>query len=521
MNILLINSNRLKHPWPVIPFGLCSVAAVLEKTGYAVHVLDLCFSKHPEADIRRAIEAQQSDVIGISIRNIDNGAGYKSRFMLDEVNRDVITPCKRYFKGPIVIGGPAVGISGAEMLSYFDLPYAVHGDGERTMVEFVDRLAHQRPLNGIGGLISRLDGRTSDSNPPWPVDDMNSLPFVTFDRYVDIGRYRQFNSPLQIQTKRGCALNCTYCTYNRIEGSTYRLKDPQKVAEEIETLVSETGIRHIEFTDSTFNIPLTHSKAVLQAVAAKNLGLTCRTMGLNPSAIDEELAELMSRVGFNEVDLGVESGCDITLRGLGKNFKKTDVLRAGRLLQAYKIPTSWFLLVGAPGETVQTLEETFHTIADAASPWDLVVIGVGIRVYKGSPISATITDMNTISASHHFLHPVTYGPADVDIKTIKVLTKRAVLKQPNFLTFEEDIQYPEWVIKGATLLLNGFAKGQPLWRVQILVRKILHHIGVDYFRLRRLNRKHAELLARVRTTGRSEIPPSRPKPASDSGPSVG
>ena len=230
MKILLINSNRLKHPWPVIPFGLCSVAAALEQAGHSVHFLDLCFSKHPEADIHRAVEAQQPGVIGISIRNIDNGAGFRSRFMLDRVNRDVVKPCKKYFKGPIVIGGAAAGISGAEMLSYFDLPYAIQGDGERAMVEFVKRVAHQTPLDGIGGLVYHRQGRIIENNPPWPVHDVNTLPFVSFNRYIDTSLYRRFHSPLQIQTKRGCALHCAYCTYNRIEGSTYRLKDPQKVA---------------------------------------------------------------------------------------------------------------------------------------------------------------------------------------------------------------------------------------------------------------------------------------------------
>jgi radical SAM superfamily enzyme YgiQ (UPF0313 family) len=267
------------------------------------------------------------------------------------------------------------------------------------------------------------------------------------------------------------------------------------VADEIEKLVSETGIQHIEFTDSTFNIPLTHAKAVLRALAARNLKLTCRTMGLNPSAIDDELVRLMRRVGFNEVDLGVESGCNQTLRGLGKNFTKQDVLRAGRRLQAYGIATSWFLLVGAPGETVQTLNETFETIAKAASPWDLVVIGVGVRLYKGSPLSVEMMESNPDCTKDNFLHPIGYQPEGLDLKTIKVLTKQVVLKRPNFLMYDEEIQYPEWVIKGLAWMLRWFAGSQPLWRVHILVRRILHYIGVDAIRQFRFHRRYRDLLA--------------------------
>lgn len=497
MKVLLINSNQLKHPWPVIPFGLCSVAAALEKAGYSVFFADLCFSIKPENDISRVIRDEQPDLIGIGIRNIDNGSGYKTIFMLDQIKRTVIEPCKKKFAGPIVIGGAAVGISGAEMLHFFDLPYAVQGDGERTIVEFANRLKNKIPLNGLRGLIHRSDGRIVEDNPPWPVQDLNTLPFVPFKRYIDVDRYSKYNSPLQIQTKRGCALKCTYCTYNRIEGSAYRLKEPRKTADEIERLVSETGIHHIEFTDSTFNIPLEHAKATLRAVASRNFNIKCRTMGLNPSMVDEELVDLMSLVGFNEVDLGVESGCDRTLQGLGKNFTKKDVLRAGRLLQAKRIPTSWYLLVGAPGETVQTLNETFETIGRAASPWDLVVIGVGMRIYKGAPISEQVRNKNPDSISDNFLRPVNYVPEGLDLKTIKVMTKRVVLRHPNFLSYDRDIQYPKAVIRGANVVMKLFASDQPLWRIHILVRKLLRLVGAEYIRRIKFDRKHRKLFAGV------------------------
>ena len=71
--VLLINSNRFKHPWPVIPFGLCYIATVLETDGNnEVHFLDLCFSSDCKEDIQKAIRCFVPDVIGISIRNIDD-----------------------------------------------------------------------------------------------------------------------------------------------------------------------------------------------------------------------------------------------------------------------------------------------------------------------------------------------------------------------------------------------------------------------------------------------------------------
>ena len=478
MKILLINSNRLKHPWPVIPFGLCSVAAALNDAGHDVVFLDLCFSKNPDREIRLALSKVRPELVGVGIRNIDNASGYRTTFMLDQIKTEVINPLKSAFEGPIVIGGAAVGISGAEMLNYFDLSLAIQGDGERAIVEFTERLEKNRSLNNLGGLILRKSGVIVEENPPLPVTDLNTLPLIKFDRYLDVRRYRKYNSPLQIQTKRGCALKCVYCTYNRLEGKVYRVKDPQRVANEVETLVYETGIRHIEFTDSTFNIPLEHAKAVLRALAAKDLNLRCRALGLNPSAVDEELVKLMQRVGFQDVDLGVESGCNQTLISLGKNFRKEDVLKAGKLLQKVKIPTSWFLLLGAPGETEHTLHETFETISKAASPWDLVVIGVGIRVYKGAPLSKVMQQASRDRIADNFLHPVHFEPEALDIDTMRKIAKRAYHRYPNFMLYGEHIQYPDVVLKAANAVLKLIFPNQPIWRVYIFIRKILVALGV-------------------------------------------
>ena len=479
MNILLVNSNRLKHPWPVIPFGLCSVAAALEAAGHNLVFLDLCFSKNPERQIHLALSKFKPDLVGVGIRNIDNASGYNATFYLDQVKTEVIDPLKSIYEGPIVIGGSAVGISGAEMLHLFDLSLAIQGDGERAIVEMSARLEENRPLNGLGGLILRQNGVIVEENPPLAVTDMNDLPLIKFDRYLKVRRYRKYNSPLQIQTKRGCALRCIYCTYNRLEGRVYRYKDPLRVAKEVETLVNETGIRHIEFTDSTFNIPLEHTKAVLRAVADKGLTLRCRALGLNPAAVDEELVKLMRRVGFQDVDLGVESGSNRTLLSLGKDFRKEDVLKAGELLQQESIPTSWFLLVGAPGETEETLNETFETIARAASPWDLVVIGIGIRVYKGAPLTKILQSTTRDRTDDNFLRPVHFEPEALDIATIRGITKRAYHRYPNFLIINEKSRYPEVVIKATSTVMKLFFPHQPIWRVYIFIRKILKKLGVD------------------------------------------
>ena len=475
--VLLINSNRFRHPWPVIPFGLLCVATNLEKSGFHnVHFLDLCFSTDCRSDITRAIRSFIPDVIGISIRNIDDTGGYSVHFLLEDVKNDVIDNCKKEFNGPIVIGGPSVGISGREMLDYFDLEYAIKGDGEAVMADFVSRVSGKQPLEDLQGLIIRREKTIILDNEPMRVEDLDSLPFTKILPYIDPNNYRRFGSPVHVQTKRGCAFRCSYCTYNKIEGKKYRLRNPKLVADEIELLVRETGISHVEFTDSIFNVPLSHTKEVLREVIRKNLNLRLHTMGLSPSSIDEELISLMKEAGFNEADVGADSACDPILKNLGKDFTFSDVKNAARLFRKAKMPVTWFIMLGAPADTIETVKESLDTVAEIASRWDLVFVSTGIRIYNGAPVSHGHSDKN------NFLYPVKIEPEKVSLDQIHRITKDYSFRYPNFYFYEKENIIPGWLLITGNFLLKIFRSRQPVWRLLIFLRYAGKFLGITFIR---------------------------------------
>jgi radical SAM superfamily enzyme YgiQ (UPF0313 family) len=481
--VLLINSNRFKHPWPVIPFGLCYIAAVLETNGnHNVFFLDLCFSKNCEEDIKNSIRNFIPDVIGITVRNIDDTGGYNVHFLLEDVKNDVIDYCKKEFLGPIVIGGPSVGISGREMLDYFDLEYAICGDGEAVMTEFVKRIENQLAPDGLKGLIIRREKTIIQDSEPFRVQDLDSLPFPKPHRYLNLDLYRRFGSPLHIQTKRGCSFRCSYCTYNKIEGSQYRLRNPKLIADEIEILAKETGILHLEFTDSIFNMPLSHTKEVLREVISKKLELRLHTMGLSPAAVDEELLDLMKSAGFNEVDIGAESACDEVLESLAKDFKREDVIKTADLLKRKKIPVTWFIMLGALTETRETVIETLNAIGKIASKWDLVFVSTGIRVYNGAPIANEIMKYNLNCTGDNFLHPVKIEPVKINLEEIHAIAKDFSFRFPNFYFYKKEHITPGWLLILANYLLKAGHSHQPVWRLLIFIKRIEHVLGISLLR---------------------------------------
>src|SRR5664280_1586506 len=439
--VLLINSNRFKHPWPVIPFGLCYVAASLETNGnHRVCFLDLCFSSDCEKDIKNSIRNFVPDVIGVSIRNIDDTGGYNVHFLLEDVKNDVIDYCKP---------------------------------------EFVNRIESGDSLEGLKGLTIRKGKLIIQDDKPFRVEDLDSLPFPKPLRYLDLKQYRRFGSPLHIQTKRGCAFRCSYCTYNQIEGNRYRLRNPRLIADEIDILVKETGVNHIEFTDSTFNVPLEHTKKVLRELILKNLDLRLHTMGLNPGAVDEELLDLMKSAGFNEVDIGAESACDEVLESLAKNFKRNDILKTATLLKRKNIPVTWFIILGAPAETRESVTETLNTIGKVASKWDMVFISTGIRVYKGAPIADSIQEYNNVFSSDNFLHPVKIEPCKISLEDIHIIAKRTAFRFPNFYFYEKEKIIPGWLLITGNYMLRLFHSRQPVWRLLIFLKMIERILGIS------------------------------------------
>jgi hypothetical protein len=433
---------------------------------------------NPGGEITKAVTEHKPGIVGLSVRNIDTCNGYRPVFLLEKIKKDNIGPLKQSFSGPVVLGGPAAGINGSELLSFFDLPYAVQGDGERTMVEFAKRIQAGQALSGLAGLVIRSNGAIAEANPPEFIDDLDSLPVPRPEKYLNIGLYRLYNSPFQVQTKRGCALSCAYCTYNHIEGRAYRLRSPAAVADEIGAFVKATGIRTVEIVDSTFNVPLFHAKAVLREIISRDLKLRLLTMGLNPRFMDRELAGLMKQAGFIEACFGIEAVCDEMLKSFGKNFTVSDIRAAAEIIRKTRIPVSWFLIIGAPGETTETIQETFRNISHIAHPLDLVNIAVGIRVYNGAPIAATWKAEAKRSSPDNFFKPVAYQPGNLTMKKLKALASLAAAWHHNFFLFDEGalILFPVRIVMG-TLFAN-----QPLWRGYVVMRLFEKFSGVFLIR---------------------------------------
>ncbi len=383
MRVLLISANQERSPDPVAPIGLCYVATATADAGHEVALLDLCFRSDVEPAVADAVGALRPEVIGLSLRNVDNCAYPDTVSYLPHYRR-VAQACRATTAAPIVLGGSAFTTMPAYYLPALDVPFGVVGEGEGTFPALLARLAARAPTEDLPGLAWR-DGAQVRVNPAAWLPDVDA---VRADRrWMDVRAYYERGGMANVQTKRGCHYKCTYCAYPVIEGRGMRTRDPALVAAEVQGLVETHGVRQFFIVDSVFNAPRGYAERVAEAL--RPLGRQIRwSCFVSPANFTPELADLFLAAGCQSVDFGTDAASPATLRGFRKSFTVDDILAASALCRERRLPFCHSLVFGGDGETWETVAETI-AVMDAARPTAVNAM-CGVRVYPETPFAATL-----------------------------------------------------------------------------------------------------------------------------------
>jgi radical SAM superfamily enzyme YgiQ (UPF0313 family) len=464
----LVNTNQEKQPYPLVPIGICCVASSLKGCGHQVYVLDLCFSRFPDNDIRKAILLHEPDVIGLSVRNIDNADMLHSQFYLDFA-RDYVRACRRASNAPIVIGGPAFNIHPDAVLSYLEADFGIVGDGEAPFNRLLQALAGEADFSEVPGLVRWKNGRVA-RNELHREADINQLPFPRPHEWIDFDRYSRWGAPMPLQTKRGCKFQCIYCVYGLLEGQQHRMRDPLEIAEEMAYLACTARPRSFEFVDSVFNAPESHAKEICEAILRHGLRLPLHTMGINPAPTSLELFDIMRRAGFEGIICTPESASDLVLDRMQKGFTVERVERTAQFVRQVGLPTMWVFLFGGPGEDEKTVQETLRFIDRTIHPPDVVFMTLGIRVYPETTMERIAREEGIIDKTTDLLQPTYYLSPKISLPRLVELVAAEAATHPHYC-FISDIQIP-WV-PALTRLLTLLHLTPPLWRYVASVNRIM------------------------------------------------
>jgi radical SAM superfamily enzyme YgiQ (UPF0313 family) len=491
MKVLLINSNAEIHPWPVIPLGLCHISSVLRANGYGVKFVDLCFEHNLRSAIGTALREFHPDAIGITIRNIDNANFLVPVFYLRDIRKNVVTPCKEFSRAPIILGGSAIGIAPEQIMDYCGVDFAVAGDGEGVILDWLKTLENQQEsFDHIQGLFFRRNDGTIQRPSFVRYASLNPYIYPRSYEWIDFKRYEKRGATVNIQTKRGCIFECVYCSYNMIEGRHHRLRDPQDVADEIQEWVSAVGPGIFEFVDSVFNSPVDHAIHLCEAIIRRGVNVQLTTMGFNPGNPSDELLKAMKAAGFHHVMCSPDVASPAMIENLRKNFTMDELAATMEGLHRFGLKTFWFFTLGGPGETRESVRETLGFCERHAKSEDVFLFTIGFRVYPQTQLARIYLEENPGTEGNNLLYPSFYCSPRISAHEILKLVHEQARRNVNFITMF-DFEIYDFITKVFTALMPLHPPKNE-WTYIPGVNRRLHRFGLWNWIHKRHERKHLQ-----------------------------
>ncbi len=337
-----------RYPQP--PLGLALIAAILERAGHQVKLLEAnALGLKPEEIAGLVTDA---DVVGITAMTPTIGTALIIAHYIKQKSPNL----------KIILGGPHVTLLPEETLaSTNDIDVIVRGEADVTVIDLLQALENNRPLDKVAGISYKSSDKvihTPDNKTPI---DMDSLPYPAF-HLLPWQKYRPhpphgMAMPFgAMVTSRGCPYRCAYCS-KPVFGSKFRAQSPDRVIEEMEYLIKKFGVKEIAFYDDSFTLDKKRIYAIADRIIAKKLKIawTCET---RVNLVDKELLKHMKEAGCYTVAYGIESASPEIIKTLQKDITLEQVEKAIRAHQEVGLQVVGYFMLGSPGETPETIRQT-------------------------------------------------------------------------------------------------------------------------------------------------------------------
>lgn len=378
----MVNTNRIRPP--IAPIGLDYLAEALEAAGHRVSVLDLCWADDWVSAVSGFFREHSPGVVGVTLRNTDDCAfASRASFLIEFAT--IAAALRSHTEAPVVVGGVGFSALPEQVLALCQVDAGVWGEGEFTFVELARRVECGCEWRNLPNLVCR-DGEGVRRNPV-AFGEIADLPPMSRS-WIDNPRYFREGGQAGFETKRGCSGHCVYCADPVAKGRRVRLRSPHAVVEELQCLLAQ-GIDHLHTCDSEFNVPAWHAEAMCEEIANCGLGERLRWYAYcSPAGFSAELARLMRRAGCVGINFGVDSGDAEMLARLGRDFAPQDIVEAARACGEAGLAVMLDLLLGSPGETVDSLARTLELMKRTEA--DRVGVALGVRVYPGTELASEV-----------------------------------------------------------------------------------------------------------------------------------
>jgi len=347
MKVALIASPYPLEEIPTVPLGLSYVAAAFEAAGAEVRIFDYVINPYSPAHLKARLDAFQPDVVGANSVTMNFPGAADIITTVKTHNPDIIT----------MMGGPHVSFDVVNTLQQYPcIDMIVIGEAEATIADLVPVLKKDRFFwKHVQGIAFCEDGQVVVTEPRPFIEDLDTLPLPA-RHLLPISRYRALGYPPSMITSRGCPYACIFCLGRRMVGKRPRQRRASYIVDEIERILSY-GFTMINIADDLFTADKEKVRQVCAEVGKRGLRFIW-TAFARVNTVDRETLELMKRAGCQWISFGLETGNAEMLKRIKKAATLDQARQAVQLCKDAGIHPHASFVVGLPGESPETLEET-------------------------------------------------------------------------------------------------------------------------------------------------------------------
>jgi anaerobic magnesium-protoporphyrin IX monomethyl ester cyclase len=382
------------------PFGIIQLAAYIEREvkNVEIEVLDCSAQRADWRGLEKRVESYSPDIVASSaLATCNTYVVARTLEAVKRINPDALT----------VTGGQHFTATAQESLeTYPEIDVVVRGEGEQTLAELVGGAEKKSSFPQVKGISFRHGGKIYH-NPPRPlIEDLDMLPYPGYHFVKDVVHKYHFaamaglDAPYAlIEGSRGCVHTCTFCTQWRHWQGMWRVKSPERIADEMEFCYRDYGSRFIWLTDDNLGSGDRVSKVADEVLRR---GMLDDLMWFAQARCDdvvrnEKALPRLRKSGLRWVLLGVESPKQSTLENFKKKITVEDAKKAVRLLKENDIAAHAMFIIGERKDTAKSIAD-LREFVDELDP-DFAIFAIltpfpGTEIFEEAKRNGLIEDSN-------------------------------------------------------------------------------------------------------------------------------
>jgi len=325
------------------PIILAYVAAILEKTGHKVILIDANALRLTKERVLDILVDFSPDIIGLRAdtywfhRVVEWASFFKMKL-----------------NAIIIVGGINITLYPLESFSYSCFDYGIAGEANESLPKLIRALENKKEPYQIQGVIYRNNGLPVLNPPSDKAIEFDTYPFPA-RHLLPNHLYSSFTSQLKnytiMLTSTGCPFKCSFCAISKLP---YRERSVNNVVDEIEECYNRYAIREIDFFDATFFINKSRAIEICEEILKRKIKIkwSCRS---RTDIVDKDILRVASLAGCSKIYYGIESASDKVLESINKKTDELQVRYAINLTRKYGIDTLGFFMIGNPLDTRESV----------------------------------------------------------------------------------------------------------------------------------------------------------------------